>query len=302
MADNINVTPGTGATVRSIDKSSKLSQVVVLDLGGAGAESLLTTSMPIQDGGNTITVDGTVAVTNAGITTIAGAVAGTEMQCDVLTMPVTHVIADSGTVTAVTSITNAVAVTNAGITTIAGAVSGTKMLVTADAITGTVTANAGTNLNTSALATETGGNLAAAATSLAIIDDWDSSDHCNIRHLTATDDTTNIVIPPSTTRVQGKCDNADTTTAREVVAAVASNYVYITSFVISVAAAGNYWLEDGDAAQLTPKFYLAANGGVSWTAAPSQPYKTTTVNKAINVKGSTAGAVGVMLVGYTSTT
>lgn len=38
----------------------------------------------IQDGGNTITVDGTVAVTNAGITTIAGAVAGTEMQVDIV--------------------------------------------------------------------------------------------------------------------------------------------------------------------------------------------------------------------------
>jgi hypothetical protein len=83
----------------------------------------------IDDNGGTITVDGTVAVTNAGITTIAGAVAGTEMQVDVLTMPVTHVIADSGTVTAVTSITNAVAVTNAGITTIAGAVAGTEMQV-----------------------------------------------------------------------------------------------------------------------------------------------------------------------------
>lgn len=45
----------------------------------------------IQDGGNTITVDGTVAVTNAGITTIAGAVTGTEMQVDVLTMPSTAV-------------------------------------------------------------------------------------------------------------------------------------------------------------------------------------------------------------------
>jgi hypothetical protein len=53
----------------------------------------------IQDGGNTITVDGTVAVTNAGITTIAGAVAGTEMQCDVLTMPtvtVTHSVTGVG--------------------------------------------------------------------------------------------------------------------------------------------------------------------------------------------------------------
>jgi hypothetical protein len=107
---------------------------------------------------------------------------------------------------------------------------------------------------------------------------------------------------PHTNRVQGKVDNADTTTAREVLAAIASNYVYITSFVISVAVAGNYWLEDGDAAQITPKFYLAANGGVSWTAMGQTPYKTTTVNKAINVKGSVSGAVGVMLTGYKSTT
>lgn len=37
-------------------------------------------------------------------------------------------------------------------------------------VTGSVTANAGTNLNTSALALESGGNLAAAATSLGLID------------------------------------------------------------------------------------------------------------------------------------
>lgn len=41
----------------------------------------------INDGGNAITVDGTVAVTNAGITTIAGAVSGTEMQVDVASIP-----------------------------------------------------------------------------------------------------------------------------------------------------------------------------------------------------------------------
>lgn len=40
---------------------------------------------------------------------------------------------------------------------------------------GSVTANAGTNLNTSALALESGGNLAGAATSLAIMDDWDNT-------------------------------------------------------------------------------------------------------------------------------
>lgn len=44
----------------------------------------------------------------------------------------------------------------------------------------TVTANAGTNLNTSALALESGGNLAGAATSLAIVDDWDESDRAKV--------------------------------------------------------------------------------------------------------------------------
>lgn len=42
-------------------------------------------------------------------------------------------------------------------------------------VTGSVTANAGTNLNTSLLALEAGGNLAGAATSLAVMDDWDNT-------------------------------------------------------------------------------------------------------------------------------
>lgn len=45
---------------------------------------------------------------------------------------------------------------------------------------GSLTANAGTNLNTSALALEAGGNLAAAATALAIIDDWDETDRAKV--------------------------------------------------------------------------------------------------------------------------
>ena len=60
----------------------------------AGAVAMETDgAVHIHDGGNTITVDGTVAVTNAGITTIAGAVSGTEMQVDVLTMPTVTVTA-----------------------------------------------------------------------------------------------------------------------------------------------------------------------------------------------------------------
>jgi hypothetical protein len=47
-------------------------------------------------------------------------------------------------------------------------------------VTGSVTANAGTNLNTSTLALEAGGNLAGAATSLAILDDWDETDRAKV--------------------------------------------------------------------------------------------------------------------------
>jgi hypothetical protein len=47
-------------------------------------------------------------------------------------------------------------------------------------VTGSVTANAGTNLNTSALALEAGGNLATAVASLSVIDDWDETDRAKV--------------------------------------------------------------------------------------------------------------------------
>lgn len=47
-------------------------------------------------------------------------------------------------------------------------------------VDGSVTANAGTNLNTSALALESGGNLAAIAASASVLDDWDESDRAKV--------------------------------------------------------------------------------------------------------------------------
>jgi hypothetical protein len=70
--------------------------------------------------------------------------------------------------------------------TVAATQSGTWNVGTVTSITnavtvsGTVTANAGTNLNTSALALESGGNLAAAAASLSVVDDWDESDRAKV--------------------------------------------------------------------------------------------------------------------------
>jgi hypothetical protein len=92
VADNVGITPGTGATVRAVDNGAGLlKQVMMLDVGAENAESLCIGSVPVS---------GTVSVSN---------LPGTQP------------------------------------------------------VSGTVTANAGTNLNTSALATESGGNLAAVA-------------------------------------------------------------------------------------------------------------------------------------------
>lgn len=78
---------------------------------------------------------------------------------------------------------------NAGVTGNTGTVdAGTQRVTLATDValpTGTnsigqVTANAGTNLNTSLLALESGGNLAAAAASLSVLDDWDETNRAAV--------------------------------------------------------------------------------------------------------------------------
>lgn len=127
-----------------------IGDVTINNASGASAVN-------IQDGGNTITVDGTVAVTNAGITTIAGAVSGTEMQVDVLTMPTVTV--------------NSHAVTNTG--TFAVQATGTVDLgATDNAVLDAIAASvAAIDTDTSTIITNTG----AATTALQIMDDWDNA-------------------------------------------------------------------------------------------------------------------------------
>lgn len=108
-----------------------IGDVTINNASGASAVN-------IQDGGNTITVDGTVAVTNAGITTIAGAVSGTEMQVDIVSAPTltvnAHAVTNAGTfvvqengaaLTALQLIDDTVATTAAAIPTKGLAISGT---------------------------------------------------------------------------------------------------------------------------------------------------------------------------------
>lgn len=125
-------------------------------------------------------------------------------------------------------------------------------------------------------------------------------------NLGATDNAVLDSIVTNTNRVtitgssQAKLDSADVTTAQVLVAAVADKKFYITSIIFSAAAAGSYWIEDDDAAQITCKWTLAASGGVSWSCPIDTPFKSTTVNKGLKVKGSVAGVIGCMITYYTA--
>ena len=48
------ILPGTGETVRSLDKSGKKTQVMAVDLGGAGEEKLLNSDNPMPTNDDTV--------------------------------------------------------------------------------------------------------------------------------------------------------------------------------------------------------------------------------------------------------
>lgn len=149
---------------------------------------------------------------NTSLATLAGAVSGTEMQVDVLTLP-----AVSGTVTcdAGTNLNTSALATEATLSTLNGKVTacntgavtissfpdnepvnvaqmngvavsmgngasgtGVQRVTIASDSTGQITCNAGTNLNTSALATSA--NQATEIASLSVLDDWDESDRAKV--------------------------------------------------------------------------------------------------------------------------
>lgn len=158
-------------------------------------------------------VEGILTTIDADTGTLAGAVAGTEVQVDVVaalpagtnaigklaansgvdigdvdvtSLPATVHSADydSGAGTDTTLAFGIAVPASGGAAVIPGdATAGLKVDLGADndvTVTGTVTANAGTNLNTSALALETGGNLATAVASLSVLDDWDETDRAKV--------------------------------------------------------------------------------------------------------------------------
>jgi hypothetical protein len=103
--ETIELNPGTGGDLVAVDTiGGKSYQIVKIDVGADGSEALLGSSnpIPVSDAGGTLTVDGTVAVTNAGLTELAAAINGSS-QMDV------NIAASGATLTVASH-----AVTNAG--------------------------------------------------------------------------------------------------------------------------------------------------------------------------------------------
>lgn len=202
MADTtLELNAGSGGSTLAVDDiAGAVYQYVGLTYGGSGSKTAVSNTNPlpvkIGDGTDYALVTGsgelTVSLTTAlpaGTNAIGKLAANSGVDIgdvDVTSFPATVHSADfdSGGGTDTTLAFGIAVPASGGAAIVPGsATAGLKVDLGTDndvTVTGTVTANAGTNLNTSALALESGGNLAGAATSLAVIDDWDESDRAKV--------------------------------------------------------------------------------------------------------------------------
>lgn len=154
MADNTTLDAGTGGDViRDLDRTGVKTQIVALDLNPAGAETLMDGSMPVDDGGGSLTVDGTVTANLAAGTNNIGDV-------DVLTVPAPLSTTGGGTEAAALRVT--IANNSTGVLSIDD--NGGSLTVD-----GTVTADAGTGPwpvtdNGGSLTVDNGGTFAVQST------------------------------------------------------------------------------------------------------------------------------------------
>lgn len=177
MADNVNITAGSGTVVATDQVGSDHYQRVKLTDGAADSSTPI--NIDIGAKANALRVVPANDITDAtylgdikfGESLPAGtngigkltANSGVDIgDVDVTSVPAPLNVVGGGTEAAALRVT--VANDSTGVLT----------------VDGTVTANAGTNLNTSALALEAGGNLADILTSVQILDDWDDSNYCNV--------------------------------------------------------------------------------------------------------------------------
>lgn len=108
MSDNtqLNAPVSSGDIIATDDVSGVKHQLVKVEFGADGAATRVTSASPLPVDGSGVTQP----VSNAGLSNIDVALSTRTKPSDQQ-----HTIVDSGTLTAVTSITNSVAVTNAGL-------------------------------------------------------------------------------------------------------------------------------------------------------------------------------------------
>jgi hypothetical protein len=278
MADNFTTKDAADATITGA--ADEIGGVkfprVKLIIGADGTNDGDVASgnpMPVSDAGGSLTVDGTVAVTNAGITTIAGAVAGTEMQVDVLTMPTvtvnSHAVTNAGTF--------AVQVDSCSLPT--GAATAAKQLADGHSVALSATDNAvldaiaasDASIDGKITACNTGAVVLAAGTAgigkLTANSGVDIGD-VDVTSLPAI--TGAVTANPSKLATTDDADfvrkyytNAGAVTDGIVWSPAAGKRWYITDIIVNTSAAATVTFEDDKAGGDDPvlKLELAANGG-----------------------------------------
>lgn len=325
MADNTTLNAGSGGDViRDIDKSGKKTQVVTLDVGGSGAESLISGSVPISDGGNSITVDGSVTVTQGTATNL-------KVDASGVAVPVTD---NSGSLTVDNAGTFAVqaAATQSGTWTVqpGNTANTTAWKVDASSVAVPITDNSGSltvdnggtfSVQTSAQVPGTG------ATNLGKAEDAaHSSGDVGVMALGLRKDTPSAVagtdgdyiplIVDQTGRQYANCAlsttelmsagaaltpkfakiTASSSGATEIVALVSSKKIRVLSWNLVVNAAVNVkWQSHVTPTDKTGLHYFAANGGISVAFNPYGHFETV-AGEALDINLSGAVAVGGSLV------
>lgn len=271
MADGVTITQGTGTTIAADEIASVKYQRVKLVLGADGTNDgdvCTALPMPISDADGAITVDGTVAVTNADLTTIAGDT--TSIDGKITACNTGAVVISSGAVTE----TNSAAIKTA-LETAGGLVVnlGANNDVT---VTGSITADLGAN-NDVTVTNATAANLkceeasaSAIKTAVEVLDNCISGSEAQVDIVAALPTGTNTIGAVKRdvinyTAVRKYYTYSGAVTDGIVWSPAAGKKWVITDLIINTSAAAVVTLEEdlsaGDSAFM--KFELAANGGVS---------------------------------------
>mgnify|MGYP001021939693 CR=1 FL=1 len=313
-ADTSTLAGAVAGSEMQVDVISMPTVTVTGTVGVSGAVEIA------NDAGNPIPVNGTVTANLGSIGDVAtqttlAAINAKITACNTAGVVVSSSALPSGAATEATlgTLSGKVTACNTGAVTVSssalptgaateatlGTLNGKVTACNTGAVAGTVTANAGTNLNTSALALESGGNVAAAATSLAVVDDWDSADDCRAisQSAAAMDGATRCDVK----RFRVKCTNG----ANTLIAAVVGKKFRLRSlaFLATSGTAVTVYLstttDTGVLGDSTDKltFDLDGGGGPAGLVLPHNPdgwLQTSTANEALTATLSAAEEVWIL--------